>query len=78
MVKTVNLYTKEACPLCEEAYDLLEALRQDVDFSLNTIDIYQDDQLLEKFMLMIPVVEIEGEIVGFGQISKKSVRKRLL
>ncbi|MGB7999477.1 MAG: glutaredoxin family protein [Anaerobacillus sp.] len=78
MVKTVNLYTKEACPLCEEAYQLLEGLRQDVDFSLNTIDIYQDEQLLEKFMLMIPVVEIEGEIVGFGQISKKSVRKRLL
>ncbi len=78
MKKTVILYTKETCPLCEEAYRLLAEIGHDVDFSLKTIDIYQDEKLLEKFMLMIPVVEIDGEIVDYGRISKKTVRKRLL
>ncbi|WP_347548836.1 glutaredoxin family protein [Pseudalkalibacillus hwajinpoensis] len=78
MSKSVILYTKEACPLCEKAHHLLEDLQREIPFSLNIVDIYQDDQFLEKYMLMIPVVEIDAEIVEYGRISKKSIRKRLL
>ena len=78
MKKSVILYSKATCPLCDEASYLLEELQEEVAFSIRTVDIYSDEALLEKFMLMIPVVEIEGEIVDYGRISKKSVRKRLL
>ncbi|MBN8210049.1 glutaredoxin family protein [Bacillus sp. NTK071] len=78
MGKSVILYTKETCPLCNEAYYLLQDLQEEVDFSLKTVDIYQDEALLEKFMVMIPVVEIDGEVVDYGRLSKISLRKRLL
>ncbi|TKD71033.1 glutaredoxin family protein [Pseudalkalibacillus hwajinpoensis] len=78
MGKSVILYTKETCPLCDEAYYLLQKLQEEVDFSLETVDIYQDESLLEKFMVMIPVVEIDGEVVDYGRLSKISLRKRLL
>ncbi|MCA0172732.1 glutaredoxin family protein [Bacillus sp. RAR_GA_16] len=78
MRKSVILYSKATCPLCDEAAHLLEELQKELSFSIQTIDIYSDEELLEKFMLMIPVVEIDGEIVDYGRISKKSLRKRLL
>ncbi|WP_377887760.1 glutaredoxin family protein [Alkalihalobacillus sp. R86527] len=78
MSKTVMLYTKETCPLCDEAYSILEDLQTEVDFTIESVDIYQNDALLEKFMVMIPVVEVDGEIVDYGRISRKNIRKRLL
>ncbi|WP_394171979.1 glutaredoxin family protein [Guptibacillus hwajinpoensis] len=78
MGKSVILYTKENCPLCDEAYYLLQDLQKEVDFTFETEDIYQDEELLEKFMVMIPVVEVDGEVVDYGRLSKISLRKRLL
>ncbi|MEX0415846.1 glutaredoxin family protein, partial [Bacillus sp. C30] len=34
------------------------------------IDIYEDNDLLEKYHLMIPVVEIGGRQVEYGNIHK--------
>ena len=78
MSKSVILYSKATCPLCDEAAHLLDELQEEMDFSVKTVDIYSDEALLEKFMLMIPVVEISGEIVDYGRISKNIIRKRLL
>ncbi|MCA0986794.1 glutaredoxin family protein [Guptibacillus algicola] len=78
MSKTVMLYTKETCALCDEAYAILEDLQTEVDFTIETVDIYQDEALLEKFMVMIPVVEVDGEIIDYGRVSRNNVRKRLL
>lgn len=78
MSKTVIVYTKEMCPLCEEAYAILEDLQTEIDFSVKPVDIYQDEALLEKYMVMIPVIEIDGEIIDYGRVSRKNVRKRLL
>ncbi|MDO6657910.1 glutaredoxin family protein [Anaerobacillus sp. 1_MG-2023] len=78
MQKSVILYSKETCPLCDEAYELLLELQEEEMFSLQIVDIYKDEALLEKFMLMIPVVEIDEEVVDYGRISKKTIRKRLL
>ncbi|MFC3886601.1 glutaredoxin family protein [Bacillus songklensis] len=74
----VVMYTKTSCPLCEKAKQVLLELQQEHPFTLQEIDIYQDDSLLEKYQLMIPVVAIDGEDVAFGQIQKVEIRKRLL
>lgn len=79
-VATMNviMYTKVGCPLCEKAKQVLVELQDEYPFQLEEVDIYQDDALLEKYQLMIPVVEIDGEEVAFGQIGKVEIRKRLL
>lgn len=76
-MREVVLYTKENCPLCVEAKDLLLSLQETDPFQLNEVDIYSDDDLLEEFQLMIPVVEVDGEVVDFGQINLYKVQDKL-
>lgn len=77
MTKEIILYTKEKCPLCDDAKTLLEVVLYDYDIKIREIDIYKDDKLLEEFQLMIPVVELDGEVVDYGQIDPTKVMKRL-
>lgn len=70
MAMEVILYTKEECGLCQKAKKLLQELQDEYVFDLKEINIYEDEQLLEKYHLMIPVVEMEGEEVEYGIIHK--------
>ncbi|GIN11961.1 hypothetical protein J26TS2_18280 [Shouchella clausii] len=40
-------------------------------------DIYQDDSLLEKYQLKIPVVCVNGEEIGYGLLEKESLQKQI-
>lgn len=65
ILQKVIFYTKEQCLLCDEAYSLLELLAYEYPIEIESIDIYTDDQLLEKYHVDIPVVKInERELVG--------------
>jgi glutaredoxin len=74
----IIMYTKKGCPLCEKAKTVLVELQQEFPFELQEIDIYEDDALLERYQLMIPVVVMNGKEAAFGQIRKVDIRKRLL
>jgi len=74
----VILYSKIDCCLCENAKAILQELQTELQFEIEEIDIYEDDRLLEKYQLMIPVVEVNGEEVEYGIIHKEVIRKRLL
>ncbi|MEI4801273.1 glutaredoxin family protein [Bacillus sp. NPDC077411] len=74
----VILYTKEECGLCQKAKQLLQELKDEYVFDLKEIDIYEDEQLLEKYHLTIPVVEIEGEEVGYGIIHKDVIMNSII
>jgi glutaredoxin len=74
----VIMYSKNNCPLCDKAKRVLEEIHEEFPIDIKEIDIYQDDELLEKYQLMIPVIEIDGEEIAFGMIQKEPIRKRLL
>lgn len=74
----LKFYTKVDCPLCEKAKARLQELQSQMDFTIEEVDIYQDDELLERYQIMIPVVEYQGEMLGYGIIDKEEIRKRLL
>jgi glutaredoxin len=76
MQDKIILYTREKCPLCDEAKEEMAKLRH-LGYEIEEIDIYQDDELIERFGLMIPVVEYNGEILQYGQVDAYTV-KRLL
>lgn len=59
-MEKVILYTKEVCSLCEDAEALLEMFQNDYDFEIEKRDIYKNDEWLEKYHLVIPVVEVNG------------------
>ncbi|WP_416828464.1 glutaredoxin family protein [Ectobacillus polymachus] len=71
------LYGKRNCGLCEEAKFILNQLKYAYKFEYEEIDIYEDESLIERYGMMIPVIEMNGEIVEYGEIHKCVISKRL-
>lgn len=59
----INFYTKVDCLLCKEALALLETLKHLYSFEINICDIHDHDEWLEKYFLLIPVIDINGTIL---------------
>lgn len=66
--RTLVLYTRSRCSLCDKAKKVILELQEEWDFILEEIDIDTSDELTEKYGIMIPVVEIDGEEIQYGQI----------
>ena len=59
-MKTVVLYGREGCCLCEEALGVLSRVRSHTPFSLVEFDIETDEQVHRAYLERIPVVTIDG------------------
>ncbi|MBM7605965.1 glutaredoxin [Metabacillus crassostreae] len=77
-MKKVIFYSKENCPLCDKGLEVLKEVQKEISFQYEVVDIYKDDELLELYQIMIPVVKIDEEIVSYGILDKDVIRKRLL
>lgn len=64
----LTLYTRPNCPLCEEAKLMLNLVQEDFPVDYKEVNIEEDEQLHEKYMLMIPVLEQEDEVLLYGNI----------
>ncbi len=73
----VTMYSKENCSLCTKAKKVIEELSKEFPLDLNEVDIYKDDELLEKYQIMIPVIEIDGNEVEYGIIHKEVIQEYL-
>ena len=72
-VKKVTFYTKENCLLCDEALDLLRVLQDLESFQLEVKDIYENDDLLEEYQLIIPVIKIDKEELSGEAINIETI-----
>ena len=59
-MRTVVLYGREGCCLCDEARAVLTRVRASHPFRLEERDIDGDDALLRSYLERIPVVTIDG------------------
>ncbi|MBD3108549.1 glutaredoxin family protein [Bacillus sp. AGMB 02131] len=73
MKQQLTLYSKQNCHLCEVAKEELEKVKKQIGCSYEEIDIYENDELLELYGLMIPVVQYNGEIIQYGQITHHAI-----
>ncbi len=60
-MRTVTLYGRPGCHLCDDARAVLEQIRTTHPFRFQEIDIEQDDSLFKRYLERIPVVSIDGE-----------------
>jgi glutaredoxin len=60
-VRTVALYGRPGCHLCDEARDALMRVRARHPFQLVEHDIEADDALFARYLERIPVVTLDGE-----------------
>ncbi|WNS75014.1 glutaredoxin family protein [Bacillus sp. DTU_2020_1000418_1_SI_GHA_SEK_038] len=75
--RTLVLYTRNRCPLCDKAKSIIMELKEEWNFIYKEKDIDTSDDLTEKYGLMIPVVEIDGSEVQYGQIDKWTIEEAL-
>ena len=68
--KTVTFYTSSGCHLCEEAYEQLEALRKQLEFNIDVVDIRSSDGLYAQFRATIPAVRIGTRVFIEGPFAQ--------
>ena len=68
---SATLYSRANCSLCDEAHEILDMY----GFSIDIIDITQDPELLDKYEMCIPVIEINGKIRFHGKINEVLLRR---
>lgn len=64
----LTFYRQEGCALCDEAELMMKLVQEDYPLTWTSVDIREDDQVHEKYMLMVPVLENNGEMLLFGNI----------
>ncbi len=72
----VHYYTRKNCGLCDEGKLMLTLAQEDFGFEIEERDIDTSDEWTEKYGLMIPVIEVDGEIVQAGNIDFVTISKR--
>ncbi|MEK3763477.1 glutaredoxin family protein [Solibacillus sp. FSL K6-4121] len=73
----IKFYSKPDCELCVEGLHTLKIVQEDIDFTIEHYNIEEDDAVHEKYMLMIPVVERDGEVIQYGQLDYATLYEAL-
>jgi glutaredoxin len=73
----VTLYGRPGCHLCDDALAVLERIRADRPFAIETVNIEDDDALLRAYLERIPVVALDGEEVYDYYVDEEDLRARL-
>jgi glutaredoxin len=77
-LKTVTLYSRSECHLCDRARDAILELRdRGAEFELREVDIEGDDELHARYMERIPVVAVDGDLVSELELDLDALRSRL-
>jgi glutaredoxin len=75
--RTVVLYGRPGCHLCDDARDAIERVRARVDFDLVERDITADDELHRAYLVRIPVVCLDGEELFEYHVDEAVLEARL-
>ncbi|MGZ4300310.1 MAG: glutaredoxin family protein [Gaiellaceae bacterium] len=76
-IPRVLFYRAEGCHLCERALEIVEDVRAEVPFELETVDIGGDPELEARYREWLPVVEIDGERAFVYYVDSGALRRKL-
>ena len=71
------LFHAQGCHLCERARAQVAALRDELGFALEEVDIAGDPELEARYREWLPVVEIDGERAFVYYVDDAALRRRL-
>ena len=71
------LYTRADCHLCHRARAILDAIARDCPLAIREQDVDADPTLRERYGGIVPVVEVEGQILAAGRVSEFRLRRAL-
>jgi glutaredoxin len=76
-MRTLTLYSKPDCHLCEDALAVLLHVRSELAFELIERDITAEDALHRAYFERIPVIELDGEELFEFFVDEAVLRERL-
>lgn len=69
----LRLYTRAGCGLCRRAEDLLRAHAPQAQLEL--VDIDGDEELVRRYGVRVPVLEVDGVEVAAYELTPREVRR---
>jgi len=75
--KSVTLFVARDCHLCERAREELAALREELGFGVEEVDITGVPELERAYREWIPVIEVDGERVSVYRVEPGPLRHKL-
>ena len=76
-MRTVTIYSKPGCHLCDIAKDALLAVQATHPFRIVEVDIERDPALFAEYGEQIPVVFLDGERLFTYRVIKAQLRQKL-
>ncbi len=67
MPLAVTVVSRKGCHLCERVVDALSSMSPRYDLEVRVLDISHDAKLMNKYFLIIPVVQVGGKDVFDGR-----------
>jgi len=77
MQKTILVYDRQGCHLCEQMVASLFQLQQELEYEIEQIDIDTDPKLIEKYNADVPVVMLNDEVIIYHFFDETALRQAL-
>jgi len=77
VVKSIIVYYREGCHLCEQVVASLFELQEELEYEIKQIDIDDDPVLREKYNVDVPVVTFNGEVIFYHFFDETELRKAI-
>lgn len=77
MAQVVTVYSTPDCTLCRHVLEDLELLAAEQDLEIRAVDVTVDPALAERYLLLVPVVEVAGGATLQPPISIRQLRSAL-
>lgn len=71
--RRARFYEKANCGLCAEAYRALTRIRMDIPLEIERVDIEREPALLDRYVLRIPVLAVDGDEIELGGIDEGAI-----
>ncbi len=73
----ITLYTKPECCLCDDAKDVIDQLRGEMEFELELRNILEDLADYERYKHDIPVILLDGREIARHRVTLAQLREAL-
>jgi glutaredoxin len=76
-MKTVTVYSRSGCHLCEIAIDRISSVINDYKFTLDIVLIDQNSELEKEFGEQVPVILIDNKIHDYWRVDLERFTKAI-
>lgn len=75
--QVLTMYHRIGCHLCEQMAASLYALQEELNFTVELVDIDKDEVLRERYNVDVPVVTYQNEVIFYHFFEEASLRDAL-